>query len=40
MKRFFMALTASLLFTSLPSLAGSDMPVKVEVSHAGNECYG
>ncbi|EGT0664420.1 TPA: hypothetical protein ACPY0B_002751 [Citrobacter farmeri] len=40
MKRFFMALTASLLFTSHPSLAGSDMPVKVKVNHAGHECYG
>ena len=40
MKRFFMVLTACLLFTSLPSLAVSDTPVTVEISHAGYECYG
>ncbi len=40
MKRFFMTLTTSLFFTSLPSLAVSDTPVSVEVSHAGYECYG
>ena len=35
-----MILTTSLLFTSLPSLAASDTPVTVKVSHAGPECYG